>query len=162
MSAKKAVLVAVPITVKGRRGSRDIVSGRVDKGEVRSSEGFNSGPRVFVDGLEEALKGAMEDDLWRGWRFVSLWARKNCMRLVMGILVQGRGWAMENALQKCPGKALMNAVESSCGERSGSKYPGRTWVNAASLWKQMLRAQLGGGKGLVGVPKGWHGDSPRR
>ncbi len=73
MSAKKAVLVAVPITVKGRRGSRDIVDDGVDKGSVRSSERFNSEPGVFVDGMDEALIGAMEDELRRRQRGAAWW-----------------------------------------------------------------------------------------
>ncbi len=71
MSAKMAVLVAVSSTIKGRRGSCDIVSDSVDKGGVRSSEGFDRGQRVFVDGIEEVLKGAMEDETWRRWRWVT-------------------------------------------------------------------------------------------
>ncbi len=50
---------------------------------------------------------------------------------------------MERTLRECPGKALMKAVASLVGDRLDSKYPGSMWVNAASLWKQILLSFIG-------------------
>ncbi len=51
------------------------------------------------------------------------------MRLAKVVSRRGRGWLMEKALRKCPGKVLMNAVERSCGERLGFKVPRKDACN---------------------------------
>ncbi len=60
--------------------------------------------------------------MWLGIRRERVFVGKEKLHEVgMDMLVRRRGWVMEKALWKCPGKALMKAVESSCGGRSGSK-----------------------------------------
>ncbi len=73
MGAEKAVLIAVPSSIRGRRGPCDIVGDQVDKGLVRSREGFDSWPRVVFDGEEEVPKGSMGDEPWHGWGRVTCW-----------------------------------------------------------------------------------------
>ncbi len=52
----------------------------VDKGLVRSCEGFDSGPGLVVDGIQEVRKGAMVDEVRRGWRWVTRWLRSGMRR----------------------------------------------------------------------------------
>ncbi len=146
MSANYAVFVTVLSTVNGTRGASDIVCDWVDKGLVRSSEGFDSGPQVSVYGMEEVLRGAMEDELRSRWWWITWWAGLGMKRerVFVGKEKQrevGNGhvgaWAgVSNG--ECIAEVTWKVVESSCGERLGSKYPGRTCVISERRWNWTL------------------------